>query len=113
MTVTFPACNQACIITADALSKVLPSLELSFPIRKEAGSAMATSKLLAHEGSPGESIGSWMLAPGSALHPSSLPFPPLTSQPFPVSGSFPSSRLSLSFYLVYLLHVIRRLVLGQ
>lgn len=61
-----------CIITADALSKVLPSLELSFPICKEAGGAMATSKLLAYEDSPGEYIGTWMLAPVSALHPTPL-----------------------------------------
>lgn len=101
-----------CIISADALSKVLLSLELSFPICKEVGSAMATSKLLAQKDSPGAYIGRLMLAPVSALHPTPLPFPPLTSQPFPFSGSFPCSRLSLS-YLVYLLHVIRTLVLGQ
>lgn len=44
---------------------------------------------------------------------SSLPCPPLTSQPFPFPGSFPCSRFSLSFYLVYLLPVIRRMILGQ
>ena len=39
----------SCIIAADALRKVLASLDLSSPICKVVGSAMAISMLLAHK----------------------------------------------------------------